>query len=881
VIGGRSGWVPALRIARREALRHRGRSLLTLVLIGLPVLAVVALDVLLRTATLSSAESADRDLAGAGALVRVIADPGEPVAAVTQQPDGTGWGTTGPATLPAPTTASLRALLPAGSRLLPVRRLNLGVPGSSVAIRTPDGIARADLVATDLAAPLARRLYPLVEGRAPRGAGEVAVSEPLAARGYRPGRALRRAKADPLRVVGVVRDPARTNSPVVIGTAATFPGQPNEWLADVPGGVPWSMVQGLNLHGLVAVSRAVLADPPPVRTQESGGRNVGLAVAALVAAMAVLEVVLLAGPAFAIGNRRQRRSLALVAATGGEPRHLRRVVLSGAVVLGGAAAVTGTVFGVAAAYAALPLLQHLTSSRFGPFEVRPRDLVVIALFGLGSALLAALVPAIAAARTDVVAVLAGRRGATRSSRRWPVLGLLLVAAGVAAAVMSAGLTAQGDFAVALSAVPTVLGCVLLAPVLLAAASRLGHRLPLPLRFAARDAARQRQRTAPAVAAVCATVAGVVALGIGAASDDAQQRATYTPTEPLGLGVVQLGRASSDAVAQLRGVVARDLPTARIRLVRGIPDLTFGSAAARSVEFCPGVVQPAQGCASVSSSSSSFGTTAPVGPGAVDLLGLPAAQAAAARRTLAAGGVVMWLAAPPPGGVVTVRLVDYSGGNARVVSSVTAPALRLPPVGLAPAAGLLSASVAARLGATVRPTALVVDRSAISSDAERRVSEASLALGADSFQVGRGYSGTASRVALTVLSVVGAFLVLGGTLTATFLALGEARPDFATLLAVGGEPGTRRRIAASYAAVIGLLGSLLGVAAGIVPGIAVTFPLTSTTGVASSLNHPVPSHFLVVPWPLLGAVVVGVPLLAAGVVALATRGPLPLTRRDGA
>ena len=43
------GWRPALRIARRDALRHRGRSALVLVMISLPVLAVSAAAIVIKT----------------------------------------------------------------------------------------------------------------------------------------------------------------------------------------------------------------------------------------------------------------------------------------------------------------------------------------------------------------------------------------------------------------------------------------------------------------------------------------------------------------------------------------------------------------------------------------------------------------------------------------------------------------------------------------------------------------------------------------------------------------------------------------------------------------------------------------------------------------
>ena len=70
-------------------------------------------------------------------------------------------------------------------------------------------------------------------------------------------------------------------------------------------------------------------------------------------------------------------------------------------------------------------------------------------------------------------------------------------------------------------------------------------------------------------------------------------------------------------------------------------------------------------------------------------------------------------------------------------------------------------------------------------------------------------------------------MLGGTLTATFLALSDARPDLATLAAVGAAPRSRRGVAASYALVVGFVGALLGAVVGFIPGIAITCPLTSS------------------------------------------------------
>ena len=128
----------------------------------------------------------------------------------------------------------------------------------------------------------------------------------------------------------------------------------------------------------------------------------------------------------------------------------------------------------------------------------------------------------------------------------------------------------------------------------------------------------------------------------------------------------------------------------------------------------------------------------------------------------------------------------------------------------------------------------------------------------------------------ILFSLGAVLMLGGTLTATFLALSDARPDLATLSAVGASPGTRRGVASAYALVVGLVGATLGAVVGFVPGIAITYPLTVvTTGTGSS---EVTGPFLDVPWLLIGSLVIALPLLTALIVGLTARSRLPLGAR---
>ena len=181
----------------------------------------------------------------------------------------------------------------------------------------------------------------------------------------------------------------------------------------------------------LVLSRAVIERPAAgVRdararsaARQPGRRQPTVAVVVLIVVMALIEVVLLAGPAFAVGARRQSRSLALMAATGGTPdagaprgagrrRRARR----------GRRRCSGRCSASRSAWLLMPLVQRFSGTWFGPFEVPWPHLVGIAAFGLVSALLAAVVPAWIASRQDVVAVLAGRRGDRAPSLRSPVLG---------------------------------------------------------------------------------------------------------------------------------------------------------------------------------------------------------------------------------------------------------------------------------------------------------------------------------------------------------------------------------------------------------------------------------------------------------------------------
>ncbi|CCG05618.1 FtsX-like permease family protein [Blastococcus saxobsidens] len=131
---------------------------------------------------------------------------------------------------------------------------------------------------------------------------------------------------------------------------------------------------------------------------------------------------------------------------------------------------------------------------------------------------------------------------------------------------------------------------------------------------------------------------------------------------------------------------------------------------------------------------------------------------------------------------------------------------------------------------------------------------------------------AAWLARLLLFAVGGVLVLVATLTATALALADARPDLATLAAIGAAPHTRRFIAMGSAAVTGVGGALLGLLVGFAPGVAVAYPLTSTDYGAGA------RPLIDVPWLLLVGIAVAVPILAVVVTGLTVRSRLPMVSR---
>ncbi|TQL70783.1 putative ABC transport system permease protein [Nocardioides albertanoniae] len=882
---GAGGWRLALRIGRREAWRAKWRSLLIVAMIALPVAGVTAVAVTYKTYDVNTAEGLDRRL-GTEAAARVeVQSPG----AVRQGIDpekAASWLEPDSADKPLD-EAGLRAAV--GDR--PV----LEADDYGLDVRTDKGATGATGLRTDLTDPLAAGLVRLTDGRLPQASDEVVVNAALAARGPSIGDELeiRTGESREVRkVVGIAESTTVRNDAFVAGAGlprgeSAIPA----WLVG-GGAFTWADVEKLNASGAFVLSRSVVQNPPAaaraadreLQPRMEAPDPADAVVVVLIVVMALLEVVLLAGPAFAVAARRQARDLALIAASGGTAHQSRRVVLGSAVVIGAVAAAAGALLGVGVARLLQPLAQDQVSAWFGPFEVPWLQVLAVACTGFAAAICAALVPAWVASRQNAVGVLSGRRSASRPSRRSPVIGVVLLAAGVASAAFGTQ-NAFSGLPIALGVLLCVTGLLFILPVLISVAARLSARMPLVVRFATRDADRHRTRTVPAVGAIAVTVVGVITLGIAFGSDEEQNQKTYQPSIAIGDAVVQPrfgGAEAGDAPSAARW------ETTRAQVEKAVPGSTVTpmSGAVFGEDGSYFSVETADRGQVALDNGGGFGELTVVGddgklPPAVtrSLVGV---DVDAAEKTLRSSGVVVFTTddslVTSRSARLVVREFSEEDDQEHERVGIEAPATYVD-VGdrVAPSYAVVTEATARRLGADPQVIGLYVEDARISAAAETDLDEA-LAAGdiSSTLEVERGFQSDDYTVIVWLLLVtLGAVLMIGGALTATHLALNDARPDLATLSAVGARTRTRRGVAAAYAIVVTLLGAVPGAIIGLVPGIAVTYPLTAEGWPA---RDDVASHYLVIPWGLIGLIVVGLPLLAALIVVATTRSRLPMVAR---
>jgi len=876
-----------LRLGWRLVQRSRARSALIAALVALPVLAGTFVAVAIRTSHLSPGEAANRGLGQADAIVAVVGKPLDGNVDIGRNDNGGTVSNIPFAGDRIPVGTAWAKHLPSGSRITPdawVRNVNVASEA-----RSSDVLG----VVLDLADPITDGIFRVVSGRAPDATGtQTALTVGLAHRLHvRLGSSVV-VDGRNVRVTATVENPNDLHAETVVAPAVTYGGlrslpantwygNSGYWLVDTPSAAP-DLHDQLLARGLVYETRTQWAHPAAGLTSPGRVDAQVLIVLGTVAGFGLLEILLLAGAAFAVGTRRQTHELGLLAATGGDDGDIRRTVLTQGALLGFSGAIAGVAGGVIAVSLLRGLLERAAGQRFGEFAVAASDLVELALLGVVAGLLAAVVPARAAAARPVLHMLRERydsEGMTARVPRWCVAAI----AGGAALITVASLgwrTTNGKLTnvfvttgslldilrglgsllrrnqwpglMWLGAAAMLAGLVRACPWVVSRVASLSARLPVSQRLALRDAARHRHRTAPAAAAVMTVVAGAVLVLFVLSSTDLRDKREFRAVLPIGLINVS---AVDDPGAVTHQNLA-DTATRTEDLIGGGRHVIIDEAHRPGGAFL--VVQDPS-CTDSATDDLAACQYHQVGVASASAIDFIAGHTVpSARRALASGDAVLLDASLADGGSVDITVPGPAGHQTRL------PAVVVPGVpsygGLAQV--YVSEATAARQGWRVAgDQALIKPAKLPSVDLMDRTRQA---LGANvSIGLQRPFH---SRYSVALLAMFGAALIatLAGTSIAVALAMAESRADMATFAAVGASPVRRRLHAMGQAVTVASLGTGLGVGLGAVVAVA-------TLG--GSDLYPTSTPFR---W--LAAVLFGAPLLAIAVAGLFTRSRVPMTRR---
>jgi putative ABC transport system permease protein len=905
---------PALLLARRLAFARTGRAVLVAALIGLPIAGLAAGGVLIASTTQSTEDRLTVELGQSAAMLEAN---GPDLAGMRQDPVDRYTSTIAkksplqryydrpvdPAAAAADAVPEpdLLGSVPDGTVSIPVRQGTAVVSGPRVPVTV-------NAVEGQTWAGALQGHWERVDGDVPHSEDQVMVSPATLDRLHiSVGQTLE--LNDPVQrqvtVVGTLRDLGQPASSLAVfgqwgslgleddaGTQVFLPDR----------SVTWPEIQRYNDHGIIVESRAVVLHPPfPSQSTRGSGSLISYGYVGLAGVFALFEVGLLAAAAFLVSSRADTRTHAVLASIGGDRRFLFTVVSSSGLVLGAVGAVVGTALGLVGGVVAFHLLDDGDRAAFPGVHLPWLVLLAVVALGVLAGWAASLVAARSASRVDVDSAL---RGATRpapvSRRRWaaaagPVLGVLgivmTLACGAVVLVLNARPVQEDHLAlvvgagVALGPCLAQLGVVLAARRLLGAVARVGERFGLPARIAVRDAVRNPVRTVPVLASVMSVVFVATVVLTFTASQSTQSNDDYDFRTAAGVGTTSVtdtdGAPDADLTARALRVVRQVVPEAHVRVLGASVENRSGD---EPVTLPVDVHRP--DCASGTTGPCASWLVTPdtssphVLTGSADDLGvlLGHRPSRAARAALDRGDAVAVRPEFLRDGVVrfdTRKASQFTGFGQQPTGdplhTATVPAVLEHTDQPLQLAVFLTPQGAERHGLqTARnylvgtfPGEMPPDR----ADQLAATWQASAGPQADSwypsFSIETGPQDPFRPIALVVVLLAG-IVTLGATTVAIGLARADGRRDDEVLDAIGASPGVRRRVSTWQAAVLTLVGSLVGVALGILPLRALTLRFTPTPlGVSHLPFAPDPTSLVVL--------AVGLPLLVtAGVWAVAGR-----------
>lgn len=677
----------------------------------------------------------------------------------------------------------------------------------------------------------------LVAGRAPKDAGEIAVSAGAAVAGPGVGEA---AGQEAGRVGGRVKVFTRQGVATYTVVGLTD-GPPTVFFTDAQAArlsprvdalALWSRPGGV--EALTGQDRALL---DPNREADARARDNANTIVGIAAGFAVFIAVFVVSSTFAFAVAQRRREFALLRTVGATPRQVRRMVYGEAGLVALAASAVGAVAGP---YAAGPILDWLVGLGMAPSWLVPGTQrwpavvafsvgVVVALCGVaGAARRAGRVHPAEAMRESAVETRAMPR--TRLVAGVALLGYALVAMVVTAVNDPAGASGNKSF------MPVVMVLVAAAGLLAPAVVRPLARMPaVPLGrlrgagatiVPAGAAASARQTAATAAPVLVAVGLAASLLGAAAMTDAAK---TAMRTAPVRADYLVLARGAGGLDDQL---------VDRLRRIPGVEVATFAPTSVYTLEGATSLVRrPTE---AVDPATLGDVLQVPVTAGSIAALDDRSIAVSETWERRLGEAVKLWRA---DGSQVTLKVVALLGVKAAADSYVT-PAHGLSAPVTTAYVKIRPGTAPGEAGAALRQAGAAL-RQAVEGHNARVLTTAAWAAETGDRQ------GSASRLGLlVVLGIVLAYTAIA-LVNILLMAASDRAAERATLRLLG---ATRARVA-GYAAAEALLVVAIGVvlAAGVVA--------ISLAGLWSSLVQIAGPVAVSVPWPQTGGVVLGCAVLA--------------------
>ncbi|KUM29508.1 hypothetical protein AQ436_07490 [Arthrobacter sp. EpRS66] len=575
----------ALRISWRDIRRHRGRSALIAALIAVPIMMISAALVVGFSKMPSTEETISTELGQtAGRISLQYSD----LASISQSPKGDlssvlSDAEAGPGQRNR-TLEDFKDLVLPDYEVLPLSNIDLATEREQATLSF-------NAVIGDVLNPAFDGKYKLLEGRTATSNMEALGTPGFMQRfDLQLGDRFTTAVGE-FTMVGTVRDYSTNDSfPTFFAAANSLPENfafdPEETKYYLVGQKPatWALATKLNQRGAILTSAELLRNPPPaeqIRATEErfaeapSGNGLDLILeGALISSLALLEVGLLAGAAFAVGTRKQQQDLALLAATGAEAGTLKSVVTASGLWLGLIGGIAGALAGTGGGIAWVLWKLHSGETQLWLHIPWPLMLAVV-LLAVIAGVASAYGPARAVATEALNVALRSGRTTNNHSRRnlrrgifWLALSLLLLALSASLSLFEINQDLELRsylvlILVVIGSIGLISSLILLTAPLLRLVATKSTWLPLPLRLATRDSARNTARSVPAVAAVLATISLTSALLIYWSSSSHSENENYQWSYNLNqmalpLSVLEYPPNTINAV----GMTSSDAPTTR-------------------------------------------------------------------------------------------------------------------------------------------------------------------------------------------------------------------------------------------------------------------------------------------------------------------------------